>query len=152
MRRRRRPNGELTEQLTSSPRQRAGTLRKVGLLLVPDVAHRSVAVAEMVGIGACDGPFGDTMAGADDQIVGVQVEGFDGAWKERQVAAVLLPGRGGVLEEARQHRMGFDFRTDTALEVEKGENWRLGSHVEQLLEYPLTATHAGQPVVDEGDS
>ena len=62
------------------------------------------------------------------------------------VAALREP-----IEEARADAMAFDDRPAAPGNVDQGEDVRLRIEEAELLEDPLAAAQAGEPVVNEGD-
>src|SRR5713226_1638194 len=78
---------------------------EVRVELVPRVAHGREAVTHVPGPGGPDHRFDAAMARADHQIECVEVELFDGGWKERKILAVE-PRR----EREPLHERGVDVK------------------------------------------
>jgi hypothetical protein len=81
-----------------------------------------------------------------------KVEPADGGRKERQVVAVAALGAGQALDERRLDAPVLDGGRHRARHVEEREEIGLGEELAEDFEAALAAPHAGEPVVDQGNS
>src|SRR5438093_1501218 len=72
---------------------------EVGVVLLPNVSHRRVDIADVAGSGRSTRTFGHAMAGTNDQVVALQIEGFNRQWKEGQIVTVLGERKRQSLDE-----------------------------------------------------
>jgi hypothetical protein len=125
---------------------------KVHVELVPGVAHRGEAVAEVLGLAGFDDRFCSAVARTDDEIVLIEIELFDDGRKERQAVAVKTLHSGDFLEHRSARPHSFDNGGDAARHVNKGEQVCRGIRLAQPLENFFAAAHPGQPIVNEDDA
>ena len=135
------------------PAARAGRA-EVGVELVPGVAHRREAVAEVTAPGRRRRPTWRRSGWLEmTRSNGIEVELLDGGGKERQVVPVAPPTRGAAAGRTRcairRRSMAGDTEPGTCTSVKSS---RVGKALAEHLEHLLAAAHAGQPVVDERDS
>ncbi len=143
------PGAQPAQRQRAQPRHQAGAVGKVGVLLVPGVAHRGVAIAQVVRPGRRDDAFGNAVAAAHHQVEAAQVVLFDGGGEQRQIAAVVAPQARRVLQRAGADRPPLEIGAERSGKVEQRVDRRLGQQLGEGLEHLLAATHAGQPVVDQ---
>lgn len=91
------------------------------------------------------------MARTQHQVIGSKTEALDRHRKQRQVIAIGLAGEGQRLNEARVDAVAFDSGRHAPLDVQQGIEVRLGKHLTKGFETAFPATHAGQPIMDNGD-
>ncbi|OPZ70387.1 MAG: hypothetical protein BWY83_01667 [bacterium ADurb.Bin478] len=125
--------------------------RKVLGVLVPDIAHGRVAIAEVKRIGPRNDSFGHAMAGGEDQIVGAQVKPLHRCGKQRKITAVAGFDAGQLLYERGDDGPAFDRRGDRSRKVHQGVNIRIGHKTAQGFENLFSPSHAGQPIMNQCD-
>ena len=139
------------------PQQRArhlaDTVRaEIGVELIPGVAHGREAIAEMPRASGDHHRFRRAVTGADDEVVGIQVELLNGHGEKRQVLPIELAGEGQPVNRRLRDQASFNDRGDRALEIDQREQVRGREELAKDFKRLLPAAHAGDPVVDEGDA
>jgi hypothetical protein len=122
---------------------------EVRFLLIPDVAHRGVAVADVAPLRSPAGPLGDAVAGREDEPVTGQGKALDREWEERQIPAVAGIETGRALQEAGVDRVALDLGIDRARKVEQRVDRRARNEARDLAQDVLAPALTGQPVVNE---
>ena len=122
---------------------------EVGVELIPRIPHRRVAVADVPRPARRDDGLRGTVAGADDQLVRIQVELLDRQRKQREVLAVVGRRQRQPLNERRRDAVALDRRRHRAADVAQREDVGVGMQLAQRFEHALAAAHARQPVVNE---
>src|SRR5205823_6087283 len=89
------------------------------------------------------------VAGRHHQVIRGQIEALDRHRKERQVVPVAALRE--PIEKARADAVALDDRAASTGNVDEGKDLRLRIEEAELLEDPLAAPQAGEPVVNEGD-
>ena len=89
------------------------------------------------------------MARADDEVVAAEIDALDRRWKERQQAPVVARGERQALQPRRVNAMTLDPAGYRSGHVEQREDVGVGTDLAQRFEDPLSAAHAGEPVMDE---
>ena len=117
---------------------------------VPGVADGAVDVGDVKLVRSGEDAFRDAVGAADNEVVTRDVELLDGERHEGQVAAVVFPRAGELLEEARMRLLVFD---ETALslgqEVDEGEDVGVREDVQNLLDDALGTGVDDEPVTDD---
>ena len=126
--------------------------RKVVVELVPRVAHRRVAVAEVRHARGRARSLRDAVRRGDHEVETGKVEGLDGARKEREELTVAAAREGQAVQEGRADRVALDPGGDRSRHVKEREDGGVRDEREDLLEDLLAAAHAVQPVVNDGGS
>src|SRR5687768_97819 len=91
------------------------------------------------------------MAGAEDEVEPAEVELLDERWKQRETLPVVMPHSRQPLQRGSVDAQALDRRRYRSPDVQQGEKLGLGKSLAQHLEHFLSAAHAGQPVVYEGN-
>ena len=117
---------------------------------VPGVADGAVDVGDVELVRPGEDAFRDAVGARDNEVVARDVELLDGERHEGQIAAVVFPRAGELLEEARMRLLVFD---ETALslgqEVDEGEDVGVREDVQDLLDDALGAGVDDEPVTDD---
>lgn len=117
---------------------------------VPGIADGAVDVGDVDLVWPGEDAFRDAVGAADNEVVARDVELLDGERHEGQVAAVVFPRAGELLEEARMRLLVFD---EAALslgqEVDEGEDVGVREDVQDLLDDALGAGVDDEPVTDD---
>ena len=117
--------------------------------VVPGVAKRVVAVADMHGAGVAEHRVGPRRGARDDEVVLAEVKGLDRRRVQRQQRAEG-PGRGSQgLQERSVHGAGGEAPLGPLLVVHRGVDRRVGPHLAQLSEHALGPAQIEQEVVHE---
>ena len=120
--------------------------------LVPRVTHRREAVAEVARPPGLHDRLRRAMAGADDQVVAVEVELLDRHGEERQAVAVEASNARQALEERRPRPKTFDGGRHAAGHVHQRQQIGGRVHPAEHFEDLLAASHARQPIVHQHDA
>jgi hypothetical protein len=91
------------------------------------------------------------VAGADDDVVAVEVELLDREREDRQVAAIVAAGQRQPLHQRRDDPVPFDGWRNGAAAMEQGVDVGVGIELAEPLEHLLAAPHPRQPVVNQRD-
>ena len=117
---------------------------------VPGIADGAVHIGDVDLVWPGEDAFRDAVGARDNEVVARDVELLDGERHEGQVAAVVFPRAGELLEEARMRLLVFD---ETALslgqEVDEGEDVGVREDVQDLLDDALGAGVDDEPVTDD---
>lgn len=117
---------------------------------VPGIADGAVHIGDVDLVWPGQDAFGDAVRARDNEVVVGDVELLDGNRHEGQVAAVVFPRAGELLEEARMRLLVFD---EAALslgqEVDEGEDVGVREDVQNLLDDALGAGVDDEPVTDD---
>src|SRR5439155_26843373 len=124
---------------------------EVRIELIPRVAHRRMAIAEVQRSWTHDRPFGHAMAAAEDEIERLEIELLDERGKERQAFAVVVTHAGQALQRRRVNRQTLDRGGHRSADVQQREQLGARIALAEHLEHLLAAAHARQPVVNDGD-
>src|SRR3989339_254225 len=90
------------EELHRGPGKNSGfATSKIVVVHLPDIAHRCVTITNMESPRSGHGSFRHTVARREDEIVGREVERFDGTGKERKVAPVVRFFKGEGIDKRR---------------------------------------------------
>ena len=125
---------------------------EVRVELVPRIAHRRQAVAQVARAPGTHDRLGAAMADADDKIEAIEGELLDGRREQRQVVAVVALHERQPLHERGVYRQAFDRRRHGPALVDQREQFGLRKPLAQDFEHLLAAAHAGQPVVHEREA
>ena len=120
--------------------------------LVPGIAHRGVAVADVGRAAAPDHRFDGAVAAADDQVVTVEIERLDRERIEQQVMPIPAPGPRQPLHPRGPDGVPFDDRRHRTLYADEGEDRRIGVKKADFLEDLFSPAHAGKPIVNDSDA
>lgn len=125
-------------------------LAQVLMREVPGIADGAVHIGDVDLVWPGEDAFRDAVGARDNEVVARDVELLDGERHEGQVAAVVFPRAGELLEEARMRLLVFD---ETALslgqEVDEGEDVGVREDVQDLLDNALGAGVDDEPVTDD---
>ncbi len=133
------------------PRQRAA--RGQGrLALVPRVAERVVAVADVDRLGIRDHAVRPRRRARDDEVVAAQVQRLHRRRVERQQRAERARRRAQALQARRVHPAMGEASLGAPLVVDRGEQIRVRVELAELQEDPLGSAEVEQEVVNERDA
>src|SRR4029453_5938221 len=82
---------------------------EIGIELIPGIAHRRMAVADVHRSRASEDRFGDTGAAAHDQVELLEVELLDEDREERQAPAVVVPNAREILNQGCGNGRSLDY-------------------------------------------
>ena len=124
----------------------------IDVILIPQIAHGRVRVAQVQRIGRRDHTLGRAAFAGQHEVIARQVQFLERAGHERQVVLVK-PGREGFAANRSQvDRLGIDKVRDLGRVIGVGENVGLREHAEKRLQHLLSAAHSDQPVMNDGDA
>ena len=147
------PSGQPRQNGAEDPASNLADLvrAEVGLELIPGVAHRRMAIADMGGRDTPNHRLHSAVAAADDKIVTVEVEELDGCRKEREVLTIKLARSGEPLDQRPLDPVLLDPRGHRSWHLHQRVKGRIRIELTDSVEHFLAATHARQPVVNDGD-
>ena len=116
---------------------------------IPQVAHGSVAIANVPCRGRNDNSLGRARFAGYHQIVSAQIETLQRHRHQREEGAVVSAQR---LQERASHRVPSNFGRHAIRLVEQGEQLGVGHQLQQGLENFFASAPGDQPIVDEGDA
>jgi hypothetical protein len=90
------------------------------------------------------------MTRADHELVAVEVKLLDGNREQWQVLAIQFAREWQPLDDRAPDLAALDNRRGGPRQMYQGKEIRGREHLAEHLERLLTATHAGEPVMDEG--
>jgi hypothetical protein len=125
---------------------------KVIVVQVPHVTHGSEAVRQVQAAGRHTHGLGHAMAQRQDEVVTAHVETAHGGREQRQVIGIRGTGGGQRLDERRHDPAPLDRGRHGTGHVEQREERCRREQLTENFQAPLAAAHAGEPVVNEGDS
>ncbi len=148
------PPGESRHDRAQQPAARGSDLSRteIRLELIPCVAHRGVTVADVQRPSRANHRFHRAVARADHEIEGVEVEELDGGGEEREELTIVPRRRWESLDERGPNPAVLDrgghlpAGVDEA--VERGVRVEVGNGLQDLF----SASHAGEPIVNQRDS
>lgn len=123
----------------------------VGVVKIPHITDRRVAVADVYGIRAGDDAFGTGGGRRQHQIVLGQVERLKRAGHQRQHGLIQPVGEGHLLEPARADVIAFKVLGHVFGVVHKGVDDGIGENTLHGVHNAVPAGVADKPVVNDGD-
>src|SRR5688572_13516017 len=105
----------------------------------------------MNAFGGLAYPLGNCVAAAEDEIEPAQVEPGDGPGIKGEQIPIMAAGSGKPVENRCADRHRFYPLRDGARMMEEGKECCIREEFAKLLEDPLSATHSGQPVVNQSN-
>ena len=119
--------------------------------LVPGIAHRREAVADVGHAGRGDGPLGDAVAEAEDEIDIAEAMAGRHRHERQEVAVVARPAGQGV-QPAGADAESLDRGRDGPAPVQQCAEFGVRPADGRRFEALLPAAHPGQPVVHQGEA
>ena len=133
-------------------REAPGAGAEVIVVQVPHVTHGSEAVRQVQAAGRHPHGLGHAMAQRQDQVVTAHVETAHGGGEQGQVIGIRRAGGWQRLDERGHDPAPLDRRRHGTGYVEQREERRGREELTEDFQAPLAAAHAGEPVVNDGDS
>ena len=137
----------------AAKRPQPAGLPQVGLLKLPEVARRRMAIADVRNVRDRREPLDDAGVRAEEEIgSGIHAQIADGQREERQEG--FVPAR--PLREALEKRFVDGVRADQFAQVravrDQCIDGRAGKEQAELLEHFFAAAHPDEPVMRQGDA
>ncbi len=123
--------------------------RAILVIMIPEIAHRRVAIADVRRVRRRQHAFGGPGLAADHEVVAVQIELLEREGHEREVGLVVAIGAGQLLDEGGAYIGGADRRRNRLGHIDMREDIGLREQPQQLLQHALPAPHRHQPVMDD---
>jgi len=128
-----------------------GPLPEVILEKVPDIAHGSVAIANVQCFLGVTDPFGAGGAGGNDEVIGGKVETAHQLPKEGEIVLVAGFSERKALKKRSGHPALLEYRIHLVGSVNQREKISLGEKFEEGEKHFFPAPHSSHPIVNDGD-